>query len=961
MLNTSATCAVLSWNKTCPHPVPLETCTLEGRYNSDFDPDALFAFIPSSAQQLRHNRRKFFYPNTFESANNDVTRCSRIYLLDIAAELVEDDEFEKLKDFLYYSMKSCLDDEIGHMMSVIPVFHKENRKVCCSLRDCQDMLQSYLHRENFVFPYNNMDPLWSHETFSSTDYNASHYFLEIYADLMNETFSGLPCSKNSMVWITNRVIDMQEAKKELQKLSDGAHEDEVFSWFFTLFDYFCAAFTIIVVGRPELSVEQIYEQYSSKVLGDDQNWERYKSCSQKSFFKCPNSLPMPTLPPSPTPTIEPYPDSMRILYIFALSKNITQEQFTNIKNAVQRPIINNHYDKGIVLSLAIIFPYTSAENPWIYDANSLVDQLENAAHLNSILEVSDLMDTSSSTTSEMVRLARHKYEDLESSHNQESVVTPRIVLITDFVSMKFTTWLANDSTKLARFEFRIYTFNKDVERYYLQENLVHRGDIDVRNASDSSMIIPVDPSDDIRPTQPTIPPSGIPAPRDETLFFVGLAVALFASVVVLAALVFAYRRKLMRMMKLERFRAHHEGDMGKADGQTVITDFWELSWDKLLIKNEKLGSGAYGQVFRGIIHGKPPCVDYVYQNRPNSLLFDLEDCDVAVKMLPKYASDAAKKEFIFEIEVMKSLSYNENIVNMLGCITVGQTICLVLEYCPNKDLLTFVSNLKEEMMEQAESKEERMDYTKDFLLFAWQISDGMRFLGTKGIVHRDLAARNILIDAERNAKICDFGLCITTNYKTLSIAENNKPYMKISTSGRLPIKWLAIECLKRQEFTTKSDVWCFGILLYEMYSFGATPFEEIQPNLLLAHLEEGNRPEKTEYCPDEIYDIMAKCWYENPEERPSFQELLTLFTVLLERATEGYGYLSLLRANTDHYARLSKVTCSGHAQEYRESMDRRSSLRPAASAPRVSIDFTEKPVLSKVSEDHGEERTNNSE
>ncbi|KAI1728141.1 protein tyrosine kinase domain-containing protein [Ditylenchus destructor] len=915
MLNTSATCAVLSWNKTCPHPVPQEQCTLEGRYNSDFDPDALFAFIPSSTQQLRHNRRKFFHPNTFELANNDdVTRCSRIYLLDVAAELVEEDEFEKLKDFLYYSMKSCLDDEIGHMMSVIPVFHKENRKVCCSLRDCQDMLQSYLHRENFVFPYNNMDPVWNHETFASTDYNASHYFLEIYADLMNERFSGLPCSKNSMVWITNRVVDMQEAKKELQKLSDGAHEDEVFSWFFTLFDYFCAAFTIIVVGRPELSVAQIYEQYGnftkrifsvpdfnclstelidcltpcgSGVLGDDRNWERYDSCSQKSFFKCPNSPPMPTLPPSPTPTVEPYQDSMRILYVFALSKNITQEQFTNIKNAVQTPIIKNHYEKGIVLSLAIIFPYTSAEIPWIYDANSLVDQLENAAHLNSILEVSDLMDSSSSTTSEMVRLARHKYEDLESSHNQESVVTPRIVLITDFVSLVF-------------------------ETNHTAENLVHRGDIDVRNASDSSLIIPVDPSDDIRPTQPTIP-SGIPAPRDETLFFVGLAVALFASVVVLAALVFAYRRKLMRMMKLERFRAHHEGDKGKADGQAVITDFWELSWDKLLIKNEKLGSGAYGQVFRGIIHGKPPCVDYVYQNRPNSLLFDLEDCD------------------------MKSLSYNENIVNMLGCITVGQTICLVLEYCPNKDLLTFVSNLKEEMMEQ-------------------------RFLGTKGIVHRDLAARNILIDAERNAKICDFGLCITTNYKTLPIAENNKPYMKISTSGRLPIKWLAIECLKRQEFTSKSDVWCFGILLYEMYSFGATPFEEIQPNLLLAHLEEGNRPEKTEYCPDEIYDIMAKCWYENPEERPSFQELLTLFTVLLERATEGYGYLSLLRANTEHYARLSKVTCSGHAQEYRESMDRRrSSLKPAVSTARISIDFTEKPVLSKVSEDHGEDRTNNSE
>lgn len=154
-----------------------------------------------------------------------------------------------------------------------------------------------------------------------------------------------------------------------------------------------------------------------------------------------------------------------------------------------------------------------------------------------------------------------------------------------------------------------------------------------------------------------------------------------------------YRQKLLWMQKIEKFRAKHE------DLPEIVADIWELSWDRLLIKSEKIGSGAYGQVFRGKIHGRPPCIEHVYPADVR-IQAKYEDCEVAIKMLPKYATEAAKKEFMNEIELMKQVSgRNENIVDMLGCITVGQAVCLVLEYCPNRDLLHYVKAINVDVQE----------------------------------------------------------------------------------------------------------------------------------------------------------------------------------------------------------------------------------------------------------------------
>ncbi|KAK6015678.1 protein tyrosine kinase [Ostertagia ostertagi] len=168
---------------------------------------------------------------------------------------------------------------------------------------------------------------------------------------------------------------------------------------------------------------------------------------------------------------------------------------------------------------------------------------------------------------------------------------------------------------------------------------------------------------------------------------------------------------------------------------------------------------------------------------------------------------------------MKTLGFHDNIVSMLGCITAANKSCLVIEYCASRDLLRYLKQRKTELE--------------------------ICYLGQKNIIHRDLAARNILIggiDGMKNAKIGDFGLSLTLDGGS-----------QLPASGRLPIKWLAIECLQRELFSVKSDVWSYGIVLFEMYSMGERPFEDIEPLNLIPHLEAGNRPKRPLLASDKVY------------------------------------------------------------------------------------------------------------
>uniref|UniRef100_A0A914PMV5 Protein kinase domain-containing protein n=1 Tax=Panagrolaimus davidi TaxID=227884 RepID=A0A914PMV5_9BILA len=135
---------------------------------------------------------------------------------------------------------------------------------------------------------------------------------------------------------------------------------------------------------------------------------------------------------------------------------------------------------------------------------------------------------------------------------------------------------------------------------------------------------------------------------------------------------------------------------------------------------------------------------------------------------------------------------------MLGCITVGDEICLVLEFCSNLDLHAFLKDLK---VNKKELEEDQKVVRKEFFIFAWQISHGLQYLASQEIIHRNLTAKNILVDSEKNAKICDFGLAIHES--------QTNEFISTSDKRKLATKWLAIECFENDEFSYKSDMQVF--------------------------------------------------------------------------------------------------------------------------------------------------------
>lgn len=143
------------------------------------------------------------------------------------------------------------------------------------------------------------------------------------------------------------------------------------------------------------------------------------------------------------------------------------------------------------------------------------------------------------------------------------------------------------------------------------------------------------------------------------------------------------------------------------------------------------------------------------------------------------------------------------------------------------------------------------------------------------VIHRDLAARNVLVCDNKLVKVSDFGL-------SRDVYENNI-YCK-QGAGRLPMRWMALESLTHQIYTTESDVWSFGVLLWEIVTFGQYPYPEVSNADLLTFLKKGQRMVKPPHCGTELYRIMLDCWKENPKNRPTFTELKETLDDLLEDA-----------------------------------------------------------------------------
>ncbi|XP_071797178.1 tyrosine-protein kinase receptor Tie-1-like [Asterias amurensis] len=264
---------------------------------------------------------------------------------------------------------------------------------------------------------------------------------------------------------------------------------------------------------------------------------------------------------------------------------------------------------------------------------------------------------------------------------------------------------------------------------------------------------------------------------------------------------------------------------------------WSILWTNVILEETVLGRGYFGEVRLGGIK--------MGGNRVTK---------AAIKMLIAGASEKSTADFWKEFKTMTVIGPHPNVISLLGaCINAGN-LYVALEYLPG-------NNLHKHLLENGPNQQQRKPLTiMQKLKFSVDIAKGMQHLSAAGIIHRNLAARNILLGEELVAKVSDFGL-----------SRREHIYVQVSETA-IPIRWLSIESLTSQLYVSESDVWSFGILLWEIMTFGGVPYQSIHTTgELINKLLGGYRMPQPEACPDKIYDLMLKCWNRAPNLRPSFK------------------------------------------------------------------------------------------
>nr|XP_058948931.1 tyrosine-protein kinase receptor Tie-1-like [Pocillopora verrucosa] len=216
---------------------------------------------------------------------------------------------------------------------------------------------------------------------------------------------------------------------------------------------------------------------------------------------------------------------------------------------------------------------------------------------------------------------------------------------------------------------------------------------------------------------------------------------------------------------------------------------------------------------------------------------------------------------------MKQLKPHPYVIKLLGCVTKSEPLLVLIEYVPFGDLLGYLRKsrgLNDTYYKDPDIKPQTNLTSQQLMKFAWQIADGMSYLSSIPVIHRDLAARNVLVGEGETCKVTDFGMA-------RDVQEDNIYEKK--TRGRLPVKWTAIEALLYGKYSTRSDVWSYGVLLYEIFTIGGSPYPRMDGRKIANLLQEGYRMPKPQHVDDKLYDIMIKCWKDDPNLRPSFEKL----------------------------------------------------------------------------------------
>ncbi|KAG6459669.1 hypothetical protein O3G_MSEX011516 [Manduca sexta] len=296
---------------------------------------------------------------------------------------------------------------------------------------------------------------------------------------------------------------------------------------------------------------------------------------------------------------------------------------------------------------------------------------------------------------------------------------------------------------------------------------------------------------------------------------------------------------------------------------TMPDQKWEFPRNKLRLQT-LLGQGNFGQVWKAEAD-------------------DLNGHDgltrlVAVKTIKETASQKEKQELLHEIYIMQKIGTHPNVVTLLACCTEQEPYLLIMEYVMCGKLLAF---LRERRARPDRFGASPALTSRDLTVFAYCVARGMDYIASKGIVHRDLAARNVLVDHNKLCKIADFGMSRSAGAGARA------------ARGALPVRWMAPEALLYNVYTHHSDVWAFGILLWEIVTLGSTPYATMSGREVLTAVTEGYRLERPPHCKPQLYRAMHSCWHADPSQRPTFAQLKSQLAELLDNEPSEGNYVDL--------------------------------------------------------------------
>ncbi|XP_063910861.1 tyrosine-protein kinase Abl isoform X3 [Zophobas morio] len=257
-------------------------------------------------------------------------------------------------------------------------------------------------------------------------------------------------------------------------------------------------------------------------------------------------------------------------------------------------------------------------------------------------------------------------------------------------------------------------------------------------------------------------------------------------------------------------------------------DEWEINRTDIVMKH-KLGGGQYGDVYEAV--------------------WKRYNMTVAVKTLKE--DTMALKDFLEEAAIMKEMKH-PNLVQLMGVCTREPPFYIITEFMSKGNLLDYLRNGNKEQINAVV-----------LMYIATQIASGMSYLESRSFIHRDLAARNCLVGENHLVKVADFGLARLMRDDTYTA----------HAGAKFPIKWTAPEGLAYNKFSTKSDVWAFGILLWEIATYGMSPYPGVDLTDVYHMLEKGYRMECPPGCPPKIYELMRQCWQWHTKDRPTFKEI----------------------------------------------------------------------------------------